>query len=141
MSKVYIASGWFTPEQEARLEEVLSACKKAGVEVYSPRDDFQYVKGMNPAVVFVANLNHIEDSLFVLASTEGKDIGTLFECGYAYGHGKPVVYYYPGKGKFNLMLGESATAVIDGPYRLEVYLNQVAVTGTAPTIKYEGDLE
>lgn len=139
--KAYIASGWFTPAQEECLNEVLSVCKEAGIEVYSPRDDMEYKPGMNAGLVFDANCEQIRACDVVIASTEGKDMGTLWECGYAYAKNKRVVYYYPHTGKFNLMLAESATAVCDCKARLEVYLREIVKRGYVISMPYIGGVE
>lgn len=104
----YIAGGWFNPEQLARVEEIEKACLLAGIESYSPRKHGIYKPGDNPESMVEENKTNILEADLVVASTEGKDMGTLWECGYAYGK-TPVLYYFPADGKFNIML--SATAV------------------------------
>jgi len=110
--KVYVAAGWFTPDQEAARAQILHVLRGAGVQVYSPKDDGLYVKGDDPSKVFNTNLTEILKCDLVVASTEGKDMGTLFECGFAYSMRVPIVYYYLGDGPFNLMLAASATEVV-----------------------------
>lgn len=141
--KAYIAAGWFSPEQRERLDEILHECKMADIEVYSPKDEllFEEGKDLSPAKVFDANVNNIKECDFVIASTEGKDMGTLFECGYAYKCNKPIVYYFVSKGKFNLMLAESATAVCDCKERLKVYLKNVTGLNRVPYMPYKGKIE
>ena len=57
----------------------------------------------------------------VFAVTDGKDMGTIWEAGYAYGIDKPVLYYAEtlGNNQFNLMLAESGK---------DVFLSQDEVT-------------
>jgi len=139
--KAYIAAGWFSKAQEEKLNKILSICKDVGLSVYSPRDDFLYKEGMNPSEVFDANLAEIKAVDFVIASTEGKDMGTLFECGYAYASGKPIVYVYMGEGKFTLMLAESSTCVCTSWTILNSYLTTAVATGSIPWVRYKGVLE
>ena len=48
----------------------------------------------------------------MFAVTNGKDMGTLFECGYAFANKIPLIYFAEGlDGQFNLMLARSAVAV------------------------------
>ena len=48
-----------------------------------------------------------------MAITDEKDIGTIWEAGYAYGIGKEIVYYAEtlGDNPFNVMLGKSGIGI------------------------------
>jgi nucleoside 2-deoxyribosyltransferase len=109
--RIYIAAGWFTPEQEKARQDVLNVLSKYVIRehIFSPKEDS--VLG-DWDEVFQENLRQISRATFVVASTVGKDMGTLFECGYAHNEGIPIVYYAPGlEGDFNLMLAKSAQRV------------------------------
>ena len=118
--KVYLAGGWFNESQDkvlTFLEEILF--KRKNLEIYSPRRQAQIEPGtINKKEVrqkvFNSNLKAIEDCDVVIASTEGKDMGTIWECGYAYKLNKPIFYVYFTKNPlgFNLMLSESGKGVI-----------------------------
>lgn len=132
MLKVYLASGWFNPVQEAELTKLESIFdkKSSDFDLASPRrifvckpDDTQDVQEK----VFSGNLHHIETSDFVLVNTRDKDIGTIWEAGYAYAFKKPIVYFCAGlpKGaKFNLMLARSGVKVCTSFEQLEDYLDR-----------------
>ncbi len=110
--KAYVAAGWFTPKQESARLEILYVLSKymSRQDVFSPKDDSSPDDGWDN--VFKENIKHIKESTFVVASTVGKDMGTLFECGYAHAEGIPIIYYAPGLfGDFNLMLAKSAHRV------------------------------
>jgi nucleoside 2-deoxyribosyltransferase len=140
--RAYIAAGWFSPEQEKARQEVLKACKDAGITVYSPKEDFLYVPGETSASeVFEENLRHINDCDFMIASTEGKDMGTIFECGYAFAQSIPIVYYYKGQGNFNLMLSESGSVVCTVYEQLFITLKDAAVNHFIKVRKYKGHVE
>ena len=42
---------------------------------------------------FKGNVDNIDMADFVLAIYDGKDTGTMFECGYAYAKNIPVMYF------------------------------------------------
>ncbi len=110
MSRYYIASGWFTPEQEAARQDILKALE--GKDYFSPKDYSIFdPKLQNWEEVFKANVSNIDNAQIVIASTIGYDAGTIWECGYAYAKNKELIYYAPGIDKFNLMLAKSSTKV------------------------------
>lgn len=138
---VYLASGWFTEAQTGALVDMEDACYEAGISSYSPRmHGIVNDSGVDPEAVVATNIAKIQDSDFVLASTEGKDIGTVWECGFAFGEGVPVVYYYPHEGKFNIMLSHTALAVCESLPSLLTYLQDIKQNGLAKAIppKYTG---
>lgn len=112
MRKVYIAAPWFTPKQAERLEGIKKLLTNYKVPFYSPKDEclFTNVSEMNPFQVLQTNCDAIVESEFLLAITDGKDVGTMWECGYAYAMGVPILYVWLTKEygqKFNLMLAAS----------------------------------
>jgi nucleoside 2-deoxyribosyltransferase len=112
MKKAYIAGPWFTPEQMNRLEAVKTSVLQAGAIYYSPKDEclFTNINEMDPFNVVKANCDAIESVDFVIAITDGKDVGTMWECGYAYAKSIPIIYVWLSKEegqKFNLMLAAS----------------------------------
>ncbi len=93
--KAYVSSGWFTDEQEDARQDILYAIDECGYDAYSPREDLLYVPGETKAAdVFAENIRMINECDIVIASTAGKDMGTIFECGVAYSVGVPIVYYW-----------------------------------------------
>jgi len=119
--KAYIASGWFNKEQEKDLDLILYTLKECfNFDIFSPRDDCLCPPSADEetkANTFNRNLSEIENCDFVICNTRGKDMGTLFEAGYAYKCKKPIVYVCFGMGdgfKFNLMLAKSGVAVATG---------------------------
>ncbi len=119
---VYIAAGWFNDEQYKALEEIKLVL--SGWKHFSPKDDTNPEEGWDK--VFSDNMTNLNMCSLVVASTVGKDMGTLFECGYAHAIGKKIVYYAPGlEGDFNLMLAKSAHRVCTSFKELE----QAAIEG------------
>ena len=101
--KVYIAGGWFSDAQLTALKELEELYPEK--VCYRPRLDTNLDMGWDK--IFQDNLKYLEECEIVIASTIDKDMGTLWECGYAYAKNKTIVYYTPGISKPNLMLGKS----------------------------------
>lgn len=120
----YFASPFFNPEQVEREERMIKHLRGLGFRVFSPKEACH----LNPKAdgnmrekVFNDNCNAIDNSRAVFAVTDGKDMGTIWEAGYAYGTRKPIIYFAEtlGNNNFNLMLAESGR---------DVYLSQSEVT-------------
>lgn len=92
----YLASGWFNEAQAAGLNRMKAHCTIFPLKVYSPKDEC-----LCPAdapsdfakYVLQTNKEAIVDSGFVYANPCGRDMGTLFEIGYAMAMGKHVALY------------------------------------------------
>lgn len=135
---VYIASPFFNPNQVTRVELVETLLEKHGLSYFSPRKDSEIGDIQNPEMrrrVFQLNEENIDAAEFVIAITDDKDTGTIWEAGYACGKGIPVVYValslLPTQA-FNLMLSESAYAVARNKEQLE----EILLTGEP--LKYTG---
>jgi nucleoside 2-deoxyribosyltransferase len=153
--KVYLASGWFTPEQRKILDEVESLLfRYSNLEVYSPRLKKQFTSGSKPTremceEIFNNNIKAINNSNFVVASTEGKDMGTLIEIGAASVLKKPVIAVYFSENPFNLMAeGTSIGGVARNIKQLNYILDTIAVFGLegylktfANKFRYQGLIE
>ena len=96
--KIYLASGWFNPTQAAeldRLEEIFDN-RSSFIDLASPRRIFVCPPDAPKSVqdeTFSGNLHHIETADFLLVNTRDKDIGTIWESGYAYAFNKPIIYF------------------------------------------------
>lgn len=104
--EVYIAGGWFSSEQEKALDELEGFIKKHFKQYFSPREH-NNAKGQALEDIFQKNIQALDNADIIIASTIGKDMGTLWECGYAYARELQVIYYAPGIEKVNLMLAKS----------------------------------
>lgn len=119
---VYIAGGWFNPNKQKALNMLTQVVDAIGFITYEPKIDSPQISA-NPTeqereANFEANLEAIRSSHFVIASTEGLDSGTIWECGYASALGIPVFGFAPllPKGTpFNLMLAQSMEQVFLSP--------------------------
>jgi nucleoside 2-deoxyribosyltransferase len=132
MKKIYLASGWFNPTQAAELTTLEAICdKRKWVDLASPRRIFvcppDAPKEAQDAT-FDGNLHHIKTADFLIVNTRDKDIGTIWEAGYAYANNVPIVYFcqgLPAGAKFNLMLARSGVKVCTSFEQLEDYLDRV----------------
>ena len=125
--KVYFASPWFTPEQEEREERLKAKLRSLGFDVHSPKETAVCGAISDPETreeIFRGNIDAIEACDILFAITDGKDMGTIWEAGYAYGLNAnadvmgyqpiKIVYYCEtlGNGQFNLMLAQSGDIII-----------------------------
>jgi nucleoside deoxyribosyltransferase len=145
--KVYLAGGWFNPEQDRILtmvEDLLFSIPY--LEVYSPRRKAQFKTGTKPTremceQVFNNNIEAIKNSDFVVASTEGKDMGTLIEIGAAYVLKKPVIAVYFNEAPFNLMAeGTAIGGVARNKIQLELMLATIGQIGLEGYLKELADI-
>lgn len=125
--KVYFASPWFNPDQAEREDRVKGKLRELGFNVWSPKDNCVCSPIADEEMrkkVFGDNVYNIETCDIIFAITDGKDMGTIWEAGFACGINymlKPndrrikVVYYCETlgpNGQFNLMLAQSGDIVI-----------------------------
>ena len=126
--KIYFASPWFNDEQAEREERVKERLRELGFNVWSPKENCVCSPIADESLrkkVFSDNCKNIESCNAIFAITDGKDMGTSWEAGYANGYnekikaenGQPIIIIYYcetlGKnGQFNLMLAQSGDIVI-----------------------------
>ena len=153
--KTYLGGGWFSLSQIKILDEVESLLSEySNLKVYSPRKQTQFKSGIKPSreicrIVFNNNISAIENCDLMIASTEGKDLGTSFEMGVVYTLKKPIIAVFFSEMPYNLMLEESSiggvarslmqlTLMLDiiKDFGLEKYLKE-----NANTFRYQGLIE
>jgi nucleoside 2-deoxyribosyltransferase len=136
--KVYFASGWFSPEQFSTYETTHKTLDNYSdlLEVYYPKEKFQIQSNTLTSKetrnrVFQDNLIAIMESDVIVCSTEGKDMGSIFEAGYAHSNNIPIVYvcFFLGDKPLNLMLQESSIAVATTPEKLIEILDAIKEKG------------
>ena len=147
--KIYLAAGWFNPiqaEELSMLENIFDK-RSSFFELSSPRRIFVCPPNAPKEVqdaTFTGNLEHIENADFLLVNTRDKDIGTIWEAGYADAFKKPIVYFcsgLPEGAKFNLMLARSGIKVCTSFDQLEDYLNRTIEKGSLPIEPYSDAIE
>lgn len=114
---LYFASPFFNPAQIEREEALKDILRKQGLRIFSPKDEVFIPPEATLEqrdMAFKANCHAIKNSVAVFAITDEKDMGTIWEAGYAYGVNRPVIYYAEtlGDNMFNLMLAQSGKKVL-----------------------------
>ena len=114
MKKLYYGGGWFNFQQEEEHTRIGNFLEQLpGFDVFNPRTAGGDVKVNKEAdymtQVFLNNCKEINEADIVVAITDYKDMGTLWESGYAYCLKKPIIYYCEtlGDKPFNLMLAKT----------------------------------
>lgn len=149
--QVYLASGWFNPNQRRRRDQVLEILENAGLQVYSPERDALIESSASEEERqsgIRRNIDEISNADFMVCITNEKDMGTIFEAGVAYEKMVPIVYFAEGlDGPFNLMLAQSASVVTTSYGQLEDYMNddelveQIVNSEGKVVIPYTGNIE
>jgi nucleoside 2-deoxyribosyltransferase len=122
--KIYLAGPLFTASELEFNRQIRDCLEKAGHNVWLPQEQTAGVT--SGSEVFHLLLKGIADCDLVVANMDGSDpdSGTCWECGYAYGIGKPTVLFRTdirsrgdfNLSRYNLMMWASATRRLDGPF-------------------------
>ena len=141
--KAYIAAPFFNPHQIETVENIKKLLKEIGVAYFSPKDECMFEKGVTTAEeILKINVDAMEACTFIIANTDNKDMGTLFECGYAYARNMDIIYYWKNDNpelKFNLMLAGSGYGVAQNFGQLEDLI--VSLETRIPKRLFEGEME
>ena len=146
--KIYLASGWFNPAQAAELDALEEICdSREWIDLASPRRIFVCPPNApkeTQDATFDGNLHHINTADFLIVNTRDKDIGTIWEAGFAYAQEVPIVYFcagLPSGAKFNLMLARSGIKVCTSFEDLEDYLDRCHGEGRLLEEPYDQAIE
>lgn len=140
----YFASPFFNPEQVEREERMIAHLRRFGFRVFSPKENCHLdskASQNSREEVFKANCDAIRKSRAVFAVTDGKDMGTIWEAGFAYGIGTPIIYFAEtlGDNQFNLMLAQSGVDVFTS--QSEVTFESLTNALRGNERKFRGDIE
>ena len=129
MYDCYIASGWFNENQARDLENIKNTLDELGVNYFSPKDEIVAKPDASKEeqeMIFTGNVNAITAGRFTVCNTHDKDLGTIFEAGFSYASGVPIIYYAEGlTGNFNLMLSRSGRAVATNVNELKEHVKGI----------------
>ena len=108
--KIYLASPLFTEYERQKVKEVAASLREH-YEVYVPmehqiEDAWKKVNWIWAREVFKEDIKQIQNCDFVVCIYYGlySDSGTAWECGYAYGIGKPVKLLDYSNNEVSLMM-------------------------------------
>lgn len=113
MKIIYFAGGWFSPQQEEEHTRIGTFLKQqSNLIVFDPKEGGMFKCGKDSdkmSNILKNNCFAIDNSDLVVAITDYKDMGTLWETGYAYAKKRPMIYYCEtlGDKPFNLMLAKT----------------------------------
>jgi len=151
--RIYISAGWFDDFQVKALEFLEKTLfERKDFQVYSPRKEDQLKAGETftkevKQRVFNSNLKQMNKADIIISSTVGKDMGTLFEDGYAYAINKPIIYTFfderfGEKINFNLMLSESGIAAFTNKKEFKDFIKDMTKKNfKTKKIEYTGAIE
>lgn len=111
MKKIYLAGGWFTPQQE-ELHSRLYNTIKDKFDVFNPRIEGEITKETTNdkmTNILIGNIEGMKNADIVVVIYDYKDTGTIWESGFSYANKKPIIYYSETNGNkpFNLMLAKT----------------------------------
>lgn len=118
--KCYLASGFFNDFQNKHVKSAEDFLRQSkGFEVFSPRehqnDELEFGSKEWRSATFNNDVDHIVWSDFVFAILDDDmDEGVLWELGYAFAIGRPIVILDLSNKVMNLMISDSLTAYFDG---------------------------
>ncbi len=147
LGKVYLASGWFSPEWLEEVENIKEIFDAYQVRYFSPKDENLCQPDAEGSVqdqIFEGNIKHLHESDWMICNTRNKDMGSIFEAGYMNSLGKPIVYFcdgLPAGAQFNLMLAASGIKVCRSLKELDQYVRRCVLEGTLLIERYEGEIE
>jgi nucleoside deoxyribosyltransferase len=130
--KIYCAGPFFNQQQLQTMQSIEAVLEKFEVDVFKPRDGAASARKLNKDIgagkdpsaetrrqVFLDNVNNIDDADLVVALIDDRDIGTIFEIGYACKANVPVITFTNQGYGMNLMLAESTLAHCKGLEQLD----------------------
>lgn len=121
MKKYYIASDMFSDRRKMMINQFASLLRNAGQEVYVPHEHeienaWSLPNKVWGAAVFKEDVKAIDECDTVVYFCEGMrgDIGSAWECGYAYAKGKKILVKYvdEGQDKISLMVANSTNVLL-----------------------------
>ena len=130
---VYLAAPFFNDEQRGVCAELELWCQTEGRPMYAPRLACLLPQPSTPQqrrACFEADISMAGACDLMLARVDDFDSGTMWEVGYGYALGKPIVMYstVPGRG-LNLMLAQSVAGFVSGLDDVRTFLRHEAMPG------------
>lgn len=126
--KIYLASPFFNSEEIVRMEIVRSILRDKGLEVFSPEEHqnkhLEFGSMEWREATFKSDIDAIDAcDIMVAINCQGNydDSGTMYEIGYAYAKGIPVVLFNNTSKSINLMIADSLHSLLTSYDELQNY--------------------
>ena len=126
--KIYLASPFFNSEEINRMETVRSILRDKGLEVFSPAEHqnkhLEFGSMEWREATFKSDIDAIDAcDIMVAINCQGNydDSGTMYEIGYAYAKGIPVVLFNNTDKSINLMIADSLHSLLTSYDELQNY--------------------
>lgn len=125
---IYIAAPFFNDYQIGVVDKIIEVLEKEGIEYFSPKDEFPILEGRLSSPeererVFWGNIQGIRDSNLMISVIDDFDRGVIWEMGYAFHMGVPILGYTDIEGRgMNIMLEMSCMGFVVGTEELEEFL-------------------
>lgn len=111
MKKIYLAGGWFTPEQDEQHTRIYNLIKDK-FDVFNPRIEGEIDNGTSNdkmSSILIGNIEGIKNADLTVVLYDYRDTGTIWEAGFSYASKKPIIYFaeHMNGRPFNLMLAKT----------------------------------
>ncbi len=139
--RLFLAGPFFNDEEVERLDKVKTSLEKMGFEIYSTSHRNSRINLGDPGEKnrrFKQLCDEIRKSDGVFAVLDGKDAGTIWEMGYAFAAGKPVIVFSEKDGFFSLMIDQSATYLVGFDSLTKEIYEYLKAEDINATPKYKG---
>ena len=128
MKKIYLASPFFNSEETNKLEIVKTILRDKGLDVFVPNEhqnpQLEYGSLEWRAATFKSDVDAIDNcDVMVAINCQGNydDAGTMWEIGYAFAKGIPVVVFNNTGKTINLMIADSLHSLLTSYDELQEY--------------------
>ena len=128
MKKIYLASPFFNSEETNKLEIVKTILRDKGLDVFVPNEhqnpQLEFGSLEWRAATFKSDVDAIDNcDVMVAVNCQGNydDAGTMWEIGYAFAKGIPVVVFNNTGKTINLMIADSLHSLLTSSDELQEY--------------------
>ena len=128
MKKIYLASPFFNSEETNKLEIVKAILRDKGLDVFVPNEhqnpQLEFGSLEWRAATFKSDVDAIDNcDVMVAINCQGNydDAGTMWEIGYAFAKGIPVVVFNNTGKTINLMIADSLHSLLTSYDELQEY--------------------
>lgn len=128
MKKIYLASPFFNSEETNKLEMVKTILRDKGLDVFVPNEhqnpQLEFGSLEWRAATFKSDVDAIDNcDVMVAINCQGNydDAGTMWEIGYAFAKGIPVVVFNNTGKTINLMIADSLHSLLTSYDELQEY--------------------